>query len=436
MIKGEDTHYSSFQIEEYIFEKKLFHLIFNILNAMDIVFKGTFPKFYKYLYQISILLIFLSIVACGQDIEKQTAEYSQNYDDLFTYGLSINNFSNATGVSEEILVKMRYGLIKPSKDLTKLMTDLNDDFRKFKRKEALEKVTKKLNENIKVKIETVESKEDYKNLESSYRVEAMMRNEKFDSQLPNYVGSNINAEIEDFIDTKFAWYRFPKNAWDYVFDGKQVLYARYKSGFDKILSSGSVNTIVVRCFNDYSTLLNTEQSILFNRNLNLPILKDVNLDDATSIADSKVLDKSVQRAATDLTDMILLLIEELGVAIIIWIVFSWLSNMITNKYAAWVLDYDMDGGFWKNGFIFGLNLLNSYWESEEREKLARVKRWTQGIITVLFIAASYYWVIRPQMKIENELLSRVETNIKTYVSNMDVPILTYFNSVIDSSLNH
>lgn len=384
---------------------------------------------------ISILALLFGATACGDDAEKQAAAYSQNYDELFTFGLSINDFANATGVRADDIIKMRYGLMAPSEDLTGIMSELNEKFRNHERNEAFEMIEDMSKDKPDIKIDRNTIKVSQDALENKYRVSAMSRNERFDSSLPDYVGAQINHNIKNYIDSKFAWYRFPANAWDYVSDGKEDLHSQYKKSFDDILSSEKVNGLVVNRFNAYSSLLTAEFNVLFGKELNLPELKDVKLDNATSIADAKVLDNTVARTATDLTDTILTIIEEIGIAIILWFVFGWLSNQIANKYASWVLDYDFENyGFWRNTGIFALNMFNAYCESEEQRKLDRIKRWTSWIITIAFLVGSYYWVIRPQIEIENNLLSQIEVNTANYVSRMDVPILSYFNSVLDNNL--
>lgn len=266
-----------------------------------------------------------------------------------------------------------------------------------------------------------------------YRANVFARNEKFDSDIPVLISKNLNHEVEKYMDKEFAWYRFPVNAWDYVSEGKEELATRYNAELNDILSTDRINMNVVARFNDYSSLLEAEQAVLFGNELSLPDLKRVELEDASKIADSSVMDKFVERASTDLIDTILVLIEEVGIAIIIWLVFRWLTNRVVNWYARNVLDYDFDNyGFWGNAIIFGCNLINSWSENEEKQHIARIKTWVQSIVTVIFMVVTYIYVIKPQIAIEQELMAKVETNVSAYVAEMDVPVLDYFNSVIDS----
>lgn len=78
------------------------------------------------------------------------------------------------------------------------------------------------------------------------------------------------------MDTEFAWYRFPINAWHYVFDGDKMA-TQYKVELNEILSTDKINNNVVTRFNDYSSLLEAEQAVLFGNELSLPDLKRVKI---------------------------------------------------------------------------------------------------------------------------------------------------------------
>lgn len=375
-----------------------------------------------------LMVVAICVSSCQNEEEKQMT-YNQCYDELFTLRMDINTLSKCLGVKSSDLIQMRYGLITPDSEVTDVLSDLCSAFNDFN----MEKVLDILNDDYEIEISSPKTGISHNQLMKQYRANVFARNEKFDSDIPVLISKNLNHEVEKYMDKEFAWYRFPVNAWDYVSEGKEELATRYNAELNDILSTDRINMNVVARFNDYSSLLEAEQAVLFGNELSLPDLKRVELEDASKIADSSVMDKFVERASTDLIDTILVLIEEVGIAIIIWLVFRWLTNRVVNWYARNVLDYDFDNyGFWGNAIIFGCNLINSWSENEEKQHIARIKTWVQSIVTVIFMVVTYIYVIKPQIAIEQELMAKVETNVSAYVAEMDVPVLDYFNSVIDS----
>ncbi len=374
-----------------------------------------------------LMVVAICVSSCQNEEETQMA-YNQCYDELFTLRMDINTLSKCLGVKSSDLIQMRYGLIAPNSEVTDVLSDLCKAFNDFN----MEKVLDILNDDYDIEISDKKVGLSHEELIKQYRANVFARNEKFDGDIPVLISQKINHEVEKYMDTEFAWYRFPVNAWHYVLDGDKIA-TQYKAELNDILSTDKINNNVVTRFNDYSSLLEAEQVVLFGNELSLPDLKRVELEDASKIADSTVMNKFVERASTDLIDAILVLIEEVGVAIIIWFVFRWLTNRVINLYARYVLDYDFDNyGFWGNAAIFGLNLLNAWAENEEKRRLARIKTWVQSIVTVAFIIMTYIYVIKPQIDIEQNIMAQVESNVSAYVAKMDVPVLDYFNHVIDS----
>lgn len=375
---------------------------------------------------VIVILIALGMTSCEDENERQIT-YNQSYDELLTLRMNINVLAESLGVKSADLIRMRYGVISVDPEVTEVLSDLCNAFNDFK----YDKVKDILTDNYNFEISDKKTNLSQSELIKLYRANTFARNERFDGDIPNLIAKDLTHNVTQYLDKEFAWYRFPINAWHYVWE-KDKMATRYRTDLNDILSTENINQNVVSRFNDYSALLEAEQTVLFGKDLTLPDLKKVELDDASEIADSSVLDKFVERASIDLTDTILVLVEEVGIAILIWLIFRWLTNRIINWYARNVLDYDFDRGFWTNAAIFGLNLLNAWAEDEDKRRLARIKTWVQSIVAVIFIIVTYIYVIKPQIAIEHDLIAQVESNVSTYVAKMDVPVLDYFNHVIDS----
>ncbi len=381
-----------------------------------------------------IMLVMSLLSSCsGEDKEAIAMKYNQNYDYVFTYCADIEQVAKSLHVNSSDLVKMRYGVIEPSAEATDILAELAENGREQDYGKVTEILDGYFEDAPDLKIQAESKPVSVSDLYTKYRNEVFVRNEAFDSEFPSHISSSVVYMVEEYLDKEFAWYRFPVNAWDYVVDGKSELESRYLNGFNNILSVENINDrIATRVFNNYSRLLDAEYKTLFNTELAQPMLKKLDLDGTDAIISKAVTGNMVGRAATDLTDVLITLVEEVVVATIIWIVFGMISRYIVNWYGENVLDLDLGRG-WKYNILAGaLNFLNYWSMNEELERINNIKKWVNRIATVAFLVITYFYVIKPQMKLESEIITTMETNITEYASKIDAPILSYFNGVIDS----
>lgn len=385
----------------------------NLLTAL----KNTFMR-------ILMVYIIFNFYACS---DTNQTRFDEAYDKCFTLGLDIETFSKKTGINYDDLIRMRFGLKEVNSKITDLMVEISDAITEYN----YEKVEKILNKKSKINLSSETKSISKDELIQKYRIIVFSRNQKFDSELPIYISDWIKHDVENYIDHKFAWYRFPINGWDYIWSGKEKLQNRYQSDLLEKISTKFINDNAVKRFNFYGNLLSLEQETLFNFQLNLPSLQKIQLESIETVADKNVIKKLIERNSIDLTDTLLTLIEEVGIALIIWFIFRVLINRVVYWYGNNVLDLELGRGFWGKALIVGLNLFNSWAQDEEIRRLMRIKRWIQWIVTIGFIVCTYFYVIKPQIKIENEIITTIDSNITEYISNLDIPILEYFNNIID-----
>lgn len=379
---------------------------------------------------LMILLAFATIFSgCKKDTKRDL--YTQSYDELVTYYINIDSLAKGMDVKVENLIKMRYGLIESNSDLASEMSKLTEAYKKFDDKKV-EKILKKKH-NFKLDNSLPEDAPSATKLRQLYRNIIYARNESFEAKMPTLAGKETQHKIEAYLDKKFEWYKFPINGWDYLIDGKEELRQQYNKEIRAILSPSNIDKIIITKFNNYQTLLSEESKVLFQNRLDLSSLKGIEKETTSNISTTELLQPLVERSSTDLTDLLLTLIEEIGVAFIVWAIFSFIINRIENAYARRQIGYIKGAGWWNVAF-FAFDMWNCWEEDKEIRKWKRIKGWTQGLIFGAFLILTWIYVIKPAGELEDNIITTCENQIVEYLNQIDLPIQAFFNNIIDSML--
>lgn len=214
-------------------------------------------------------------------------------------------------------------------------------------------------------------------------------------------------------------------------DGKEELRRQYNKEIVAILSPSNIDNIIVTKFNNYQSLLSSESYVLFQNKLDLSSLKGIEKETTLSLSTTELLQPLVERSSTDLTDLLLTLIEDVGIALIVWIIFSLIINQIENSYAKRHIGYVSGAGWWNVAF-FAVDMWNFWEEDKEIRRWKRIKGWTQGIIFGVFLLLTWIYVIKPSGQLENKIITTCENQIVEYINQIDLPIQAFFNNIVDS----
>lgn len=371
-----------------------------------------------------LLMALLILTSCHDEYD--ATSYNKAYDSLFTQYIDITQLSKKMNVPASNLVRTRYGIMECNTELVDFLSELNQAYIKFDHKKVNKLLDKASDKEYKFnKIDGI----DFNKIKSNYKEIAYARNEEFDNQLPQLAGATISNNLQKYIDKEFAWYRFPVNGWNYLWEGKDKMQSKYHEKFYDIIEADKSDKYIVGRFNSYSNLLTIESKVLFDKQLNIPTLKRVTLTENDSSITKDLENKTVDRISLDLLDSILLVIEELGFGLLIWFVSQWVIRTIYKKYEKQKIGYVAGAGWWNIAFF--VTDLFTDWEREEELRTARaVTRWIKGIITVGFLIVGYIYVIKPQMLKEDEIINTINNNISTYVQGIDLPILSFFNNIL------
>lgn len=370
------------------------------------------------------LLAIVLMTSCAGKFDKES--YNQVYDVLFTEYIDIDEFASKINIPAENLAKTRFGVMEAESDLLDFMNGLLEAYQKFDHKKV-EKILKKGSDN-KFKFETQDNVEQ-SDLKSNYIQVVYARNEKFDSELPQLAGNTISNELQKYVDKEFAWYRFPINAWNYLWKGKEKMQSKYHKEFYQIIDVNQTDKFIVKRFNSYSNLLKVENKALFESELEIPVLKAANIENPNAVITKELETKVVDRAALDLLDTILMLIEELGFGLLIWYISQWVIRNIYKYYEKQQIGYIQGAGWWNVLFI-ATDIFNSYERESQLETARTVTKWIRGLVTVGFGIYGYFKVIKPQSAKEEEIIAAITSNIYQYVEGIDLPIISFFNNIL------
>lgn len=395
--------------------------------------KTTHCSLFSLSSNLFIILVFLAsattLSGCKKDTKREL--YSQSYDELVTYYINIDSLAKGMNVKVADLIKMRYGLIESNPYLASEMAELTEAYIKFDNKKARKILNKE--HSFELDYSLLKDAPSATKLKQLYGKIAYTRNESFEAKIPTLAGKETQHKIEAYLDNKFKWYKFPINGWDYLMEGKEALRQQYNNEIKAILSPTNIDKIIVTKFNNYQSLLSSESQVLFQNRLDLPALKDIENETTSNISTSKLLQSLVERSSTDLTDLLLTLIEDVGIALIIWAVFSFIIDHIENSYAERQIGY-VPGAGWLNVAFFACDMWNFWEEDYEVRKWKRIKGWTQGIIFATFLVLTWIYVIKPSGQLENNIISTCESQIAEYINKIDLPIQEFFNNIVDSIL--
>lgn len=81
-----------------------------------------------------------------------------------------------------------------------------------------------------------------------------------------------------------------------------------------------------------------------------------------------------------------------------------------------------------------LDMINSWERDEEVAKWKRIRGWTQGIITVIFLVLTWIYVIKPAGQLEDNIMTNCETNVINYIENIGLSLQEFFNNIIQTEL--
>lgn len=384
-------------------------------------------KMSKVILMVTVIMVSLGFTGCNKD--PKTELFAQSYDELTSYYIDINSLAKGMDISVSDLVKIRYGLMESNPELAEELNKLLSDYREYNNK-GVKKILEKKHEFT---MHVSSHKNTSADLLQSYRKTVFSRNENFQSKMPKIAGDEIVNNVEKFIDKEYAWYRFPINGWNLLIDGKEKTYNKYSSKISSILSESKINDIVVKRFNGYELLIEAECATLFNKDLNLQPLKGISHDNESSLTSKEILNNFVKRSTIDLTDLLLTLVEEVGISLLIWLIFSIIINKVINHFEKQAIGYIQGAGWWNVAF-FAFDMWNMWEKDEEVRKWKRIKGWTQGIIFAIFLVVTWIYVIKPSGQLENEIMSNCETNVTEYIENLNLPLQSYFNNIIESEL--
>lgn len=382
----------------------------------------------KVIWSFTWLIISLTLFGCRKDLK--TELYAESYDALTSYYIDIDTLAKGMNVSVADLVKIRYGLMDSNPKLAEELNKLLSEYQKYNHK-GVKKILEKKHEFAL----TASSQNNVSStvLLQNYRKIVLARNEDFQTKMPKVAGNQIVNNVEKYIDKEFAWYRFPINGWNRLIKGKEKAYDKYHSQISSILSEQAIDSCIVVRFNDYESLMQAECATLFGKSLQLTPLKGITYNSETALTSQEMFDAFVKRSNVELTDLLLTVIEEVGVALIVWLIFSIVINRIENYYAKQEIGYVPGAGWWNIAFTL-VDMWN-YWEKDKAvSKWKRIKAWTQGIVFVIFFVLTWIYVIKPAGVLENDIMTNCETHVIDYIENINLPLQEYFNNIIETEL--
>lgn len=270
----------------------------------------TNPTLRKVIWSFTLIFISLALSSCHKD--PKTELYVESYDALTSYYIDIHTLAKGMDVSVGDLVKIRYGLIESNPELAEELHELLTQYHEYNYK----KVNKILEKKHEFELTDLpQNNVSSTDLLQNYRRYVLARNEDFQTQMPKIAGNQIINNVEKYIDKEFVWYRFPINGWHLLINGKEETYNKYHSEVSSILSQQNIDSCIVAKFNDYENLLQAECETLFGKNLNLTPLKGITNDTNAALTSEEIFDSFVKRSNVELTDLLLTLVEEVGVAL-------------------------------------------------------------------------------------------------------------------------
>lgn len=348
---------------------------------------------------------------------------------------TLDSLSRGLGVNKADLVKARYGLVSAPEDLT----------------ERMSKLKKALSEQDNSEVEDIldGEKEEYEFAadkssanQNLVKKELLVRNEKFVTNLPNYVTSKINTDINKVIDNQFKWYKMPINAWNYLFDSKEEIVNDFQSQINSTVNEKSISTYYVNRLTGFENLILQEESILFNSKSKTESIQGLDLAKIRIPLDKTLQTEFYDRMKLDMEDFANEIFWTIIIGGIIYIVFSIITKIACDNAAQkeWdklKLRWDSDKGFFKNLARNALNILGTGINAEEARKRVEKKwktrkKWINFWAFVVEILVSYFWIIKPQMAKEEALASNLTSKCSDILTNIDLPLLEYFNTIVSA----
>lgn len=205
-----------------------------------------------------LLMITVIAVSCGNSEREKydTMSYHDVLTALIIEDTDLPTISKSTKISQQDLVRMKYGIIAENEELTNFLRDLkcafdtNDD---SEIEDLLEEHVISIDNKIIGKPLTIEK---YK--EQEYR-----NNEIFQESIVKIGGSYYNRKVKEYYEDFFSTWKTFKNAWVLTKTNYDEYYAKFEEGLLIIFSSDDLFMRLNKRVNSYAQMLITEHHYLY-----------------------------------------------------------------------------------------------------------------------------------------------------------------------------
>lgn len=212
----------------------------------------------KLINLVCLLLVIVIAVSCGN---RERDKYdTMSYYDVLTALLIENTdlptISKSTKISQQDLVRMKYGIIAENEELTIFLRDLkcafdtNDD---SEIEGLLDEHAISVDNNIIGKPLAIEK----------YKEQEYLNNERFQESIVKIGGHYYGRKVKDYFEEFFSTWEVLKNAWRFTDSSYDEYYAKFEEGLLKIFSLDEFYVILNKRVTSYAQMLITEHNYLY-----------------------------------------------------------------------------------------------------------------------------------------------------------------------------
>ena len=383
------------------------------------------------LHTTFILIGLLVFSSCSKKVPENFS-YRDTLETLIFKYTSLRDISHYTGVPKNIIVGIADGQYTESRELNKVLYDLDISF-----KRNVQKAQKNIHENTEeIDLSTI-TQINSKNI-SLEKIKALeiKDHQRIQEAINKYIIAEFITREQTFIDSKFSIWKIPYLIWTWLTNSREEIITSWKKDLTTTIDINSIDGQTNQQIDSYCEYINIRRK---NNAINT-VLKGQHIHlskDNLSPTNKEFQEKIIHRLNNEIYSTVYLnLLEIIIGAIVTYFLKVQLEKTIKQNddmYGAFTsIIWKKQTNFWMRIFAVGTQLFNFYKNNKAEKKYRKQIRILNISLFIIFFGSAFFLFDHNSIKLEEQIKNDIDISLSNYLEKQNT---AFYETLITQTNN-